>query len=137
MKKTLIAIAFSTCSVPAFADAVPPFVLNCSIARTPPSPITVKWDGRVLQMNTEGSKPGLEFESANPQMRVGQPPLNFVAFNFDGSSRQGHAYLLLSLAADASGKLRSGFYNLAFLSENRLGAVGERNLQDCTSTLDR
>lgn len=137
MKKALIAFALSACSVSAFADPVPPFTLHCSIAGGTSAPVTIKWDGLTFQMDVKGSKPGIEFRSVNPQMTKGTPPLNYVAFHFDGPSRQMHAYVRLSLTVDATGKLPSGFYNLAFLSENRLASVVERNLKDCTSTLDR
>ncbi|MCG7326841.1 hypothetical protein [Achromobacter sp. ACRQX] len=137
MKKALIAFALSACSAPALADRVPPFVLHCSIAKTPPVPMTVKWDGRTLKMETKGTGSRLSVESLDADMRASQPPLNYVALSFNGLSQQRHTYVSINLTADANGKLRAGSYNLAFLFENRLSGVADGSLADCTSTLDR
>lgn len=136
MKKALIAFALSACSAPALADRVPPFVLHCSIAKTPPVPMTAKWDGRTLEMDLKGSGSRLSVETLDADMRASQP-LNYVALSFNGLSQQSHTYVSINLTADANGKLRAGFYNLAFLFENRLSGVADGSLTDCTSTLDR
>lgn len=137
MKNAVIALAITACSAPTVAAPVPPFALRCSSQQSPAAPISAKWDGTILSIAVEGSKPDIFWESPTSAMFTTQPPLRTTRMSFHIRDGSNQSFISISLSDDGNGTFRGGFYNFAHVVDKELVSAKEIYIADCFSTLDR
>ncbi|WP_313065436.1 hypothetical protein [Achromobacter animicus] len=149
MKTALAALSLTLCSVAAWADPVPAFVLQCKGTEGHAVPMFVKWDGKRLDVDVSGagkSAPMTDPQTqsfstlVNEKSKVARLLLSFhgkspVSWKERSADSKDYNYVTLHVFMSGKGDVVAAFVDRAALDNNVLVRVERAVGGNCVTTL--